>query len=91
MALLWPDYSVLSAERAAGVGGWGRLLPCFFRGPSPHPYLLLKGSGDQAPQFRKAAVDAVPAPFLYDLKSNEERNKNQVGTSSQFPTCFDGH
>lgn len=28
--------------------------------------LLLKGSGDQAPQFRKAAVDAVSAPFLYD-------------------------
>lgn len=28
--------------------------------------LLLKGSGDQAPQFRKAAVNAVPAPFLYD-------------------------
>ena len=25
MALLSPDYSVLSAERAAGVGGWGRL------------------------------------------------------------------
>lgn len=36
-------------------------------------YLLLKGSGDQAPQFRKAAVDAVSAPFLYDLKNDDEK------------------
>lgn len=28
--------------------------------------LLLKRSGHQASQFRKAAVDTVPAPFLYD-------------------------
>lgn len=28
--------------------------------------LFLKGRGHQASQFRKAAVDAVSAPFLYD-------------------------
>lgn len=28
--------------------------------------LFLKGSGDQSSQFRKAAVDAVSATFLYD-------------------------
>lgn len=28
--------------------------------------LLLEGGGDQAPQFRKAAVDAVSTPLLYD-------------------------
>lgn len=44
-------------------------------------YLLLKGSGDQAPQFREAAVDAVPAPFLYDLKNNDKNV--HIGTSSQ--------
>lgn len=35
-------------------------------------YLLLQGGGDQAPQFGKAAVDAVPAPLLYDLKNNDK-------------------
>lgn len=35
-------------------------------------YLLLKGGGDQAPQFRKAAVDAVSTPLLYDLKNDDE-------------------
>lgn len=34
-------------------------------------YLFLKGGGDQASQLRKAAVDAVSAPFLYDLKHND--------------------
>lgn len=34
-------------------------------------YLFLKGSGDQASQFRKAAVDTVSAPFLYNLKNDK--------------------
>jgi hypothetical protein len=50
-------------------------------------YLFLKGSGDQSSQFRKATVDAVSAPFLYDLKSNVE--KFPVGIPSHLPVCPD--
>lgn len=53
-------------------------------------YLLLEGGRDQAPQLRKAAVDAVPAPLLYDLK-HKGKKLGSAGTSSLFPTCPDGH
>ena len=49
-------------------------------------YLLLKGGGDQAPQFRKAAVDAVSAPFLYDLKDNDKNL--HIGSSQVFQCAF---
>lgn len=53
-------------------------------------YLLLKGGGDQAPQFRKAAVDAVSTPLLYDLKGNDK--SLHVGTSqSAQPALTDIH
>lgn len=46
-------------------------------------YLLLKGSGDQAPQFRKAAVNAVPAPFLYDLKKTMIKQTKPIMRSNK--------
>lgn len=50
-------------------------------------HLLLEGGGHQAPQLRQAAVDAVAAPLLDDLREVPEQGEETTvtqGTSHRF-------